>query len=150
MKEKRPLAERFKSDPISHLIALYAIFGSLLFFFIQTGKLFRPEAAEAEMLGSPLGRFDWGFVWADTFVPGPLLLVGGLCLLWGSHCFGQLLIFTGFAVNLYATIFLLIGFQALGKPLVGADLVFILVTAFLGLLGMIWLAMAIFRKRSVR
>ena len=61
MKEKTPFAERFKSEPIIHLVAVYAIFGGLLFALIQSSKLFRPEAAEAEMLVTPIGLFEWGF-----------------------------------------------------------------------------------------
>jgi len=150
MKTKRTFSERIKSDPMSYFIALYAIFGSLWFFIEQTSKLFRPQAAKAAMLDSALGQFDWGFVWADTFVPAPLLLVGGmLLLLWSSSRLGQLFAFAGFAINLYATIFLIIGLRALGHPIVGTNLFVLVLVALLGLLSMIWLAVTIARERPV-
>jgi hypothetical protein len=144
------LIERFKADPPLYLVVLFALVGGLLFLVIQTSKLFQPQAAEAEMLRLPLGRFDWGFVWADTLVPMPMLIGGALCVLWSRSRLGLLLIFGGCAINLYATIFLIVGFDAVGKPVVGADWVSLVVLALLGVLCMIYAGRMLVREYSVR
>ena len=143
MQEKKPFMERLKADPLTHLIALFAIVAGLLFFAMQTSKLFRPEAAEAEMRHLPFGLFDWGYVWSDTIVAGPALFLGGILLLWGgarSLRLGQILTFAGFALNLYAIIFFTIGLRAVGEPLAGSELWFNVIITILGLASMVYLA----------
>jgi hypothetical protein len=132
-----------KSRLAVYLIAALAILGGLAFFLVQTSRLFRPESAEIELATLPLGRFNWGFVWSDTLVAGPALLVGGILLLtrkpWIGRL-GQLLAFTGFAINLYALIFFWIGLAAIGQPMLGAELWSIVVLTLLSVLCMIYLA----------
>jgi energy-converting hydrogenase Eha subunit C len=75
------------------------------------------------MAASPIGRYEWGYVWSDTLVAGPALLIGGIAVLLRSQPvrrIGQLLAFAGFAINLYAMIGIWIGFRALGRPMQGA------------------------------
>lgn len=134
---------------VNTLIALYAVIGSILFFIIQTAKLFRYDAAEKEMLTQPMGLFDWGFVWADTMVSAPFLLAGGILLLVPArHCrrIGTLLTFSGFALNLYAMITLWIGLWKLGHPMTPGEFWFDFGLTLLGILGMIFLA---FKKDRV-
>jgi hypothetical protein len=137
-----------KSRLVVYLIAALAILGGLAFFLMQTSRLLRPESAEIELATLPLGRFNWGFVWSDTLVAGPALLVGGILLLarkpWIGRL-GQLLAFTGFAINLYAMIFLWIGLAAIGQPMRGAELWNIAVLTFLGVLCMIYLGIQLAR-----
>jgi hypothetical protein len=135
--------EKLRRTPATFLIALYAILGSLMFFGIQTSKLFRPEAAAAEMAKLPLGQFEWGFVWSDTLVAGPALLLGGILLLTRhrrAHRLGRLLVFAGFAINLYAMTFLWIGFWAIGQPIRGLEFWGNVVLTALAVLSMIYLA----------
>lgn len=146
---RKTLAERFKSDPISHLIAVLALLAGLMFILMQGGKLLGPEAASAEMAHLPIGPFDWGFAWADTFVPGPLLLIGGLCLLCGSHRLGHLLIFAGWTVNFYGMLVFFAGYRAIGQPQTGSALVEIVATAFVSLLCMAWSVVATVRDHRI-
>ena len=134
--------KRFLERPITYLTALYAILGGMAFFVIQTSKLLRPESAEIVMAASPLGRFDWGYVWSDTLVAGPALLIGGILLLARNRFvlrLGRLLVFAGFAINLYAMIGLWVGFSAIGQPMHGAVLWMNIILTFLGALCMIHL-----------
>jgi hypothetical protein len=129
--------DRFKSRPGTFLIALYAIFGGATFFLIQTSKLLRPVSAGIEMVGQPLGLFNWGYVWSDTLVAGPTLLIGGILLLSSNRYaqrLGRLLAFTGFMINLYAMICLWTGFWAIGQPMHGAELWTNVALTFLGIL----------------
>jgi len=48
-KERVAVMAGLRKQIVRYLIALYTIFGGIAFFAIQTGKLFRPEVAEAEM-----------------------------------------------------------------------------------------------------
>lgn len=128
---------------ITNAIASYAILGGMAFFFMQSEKLLRPESAESEMAALPLGSYNWGYVWSDTLVAGPALLLGGIFLLLRNGMMqrlGQLLAFTGFAINLYAMIGLWVGYWALGSPMQGAELWINIVLTFLGVLSMIYLA----------
>jgi hypothetical protein len=78
--------------------------------------------------------------WSDTLVAGPALLIGGLALLFRNtrvQRAGQLLSFTGFAINLYAMIEVMIGFWAIGRPLQGALLWGNIILTALGVLCMI-------------
>ncbi|MBI5474396.1 MAG: hypothetical protein HY961_18825 [Ignavibacteriae bacterium] len=138
---------------VTYLIATYAILGGMAFFFMQSEKLLRPESAESEMASLPLGRYNWGYVWSDTLVAGPALLVGGIFLLLRNsamHRLGQLLAFTGFAINLYAMIGLWVGYRALGSPMHGAELWMNIVLTFLGVLCMISLAVQLTRDKLER
>ena len=150
MHAQRSFVERLKAAPLLYVVALYAFMGGLMFLFIQTGKLLQPQAAEQEMLLSPLGRFDWGFVWADTLVPMLMLIGGALCVLWERYRLGLLLIFGGCAINLYATIFLIVGFNAVGKPMAGADFIILVVEALLGVGCMVYAANVLVNERAVR
>lgn len=128
---------------LNTLTALYAIGGSLAFFFIQTAKLFSPARAKAEMVSQPMGLFDWGFAWADTLVATPCLLIGGILLFIPPNSVrrvGDLLVFSGFAVNLYAMITLWIGMSEIGHPWSAGDLWMNVVLTVLGILGMVFIA----------
>ncbi|MBM3405424.1 MAG: hypothetical protein FJY10_11130 [Bacteroidetes bacterium] len=126
------------------LVGIYAILGALAFFIIQTGKFFFPEAAELEMKTLPYGRFDWGFVWSDSLIAGPMLLIGGIFLLLRNlslHRLGRLFAFTVFTINLYAMTFFWIGFAVVGEPVQGLMLWGNVVLTFLGILSMIHLVL---------
>ncbi|MBU1694170.1 MAG: hypothetical protein KJ726_11340 [Verrucomicrobia bacterium] len=128
---------------------VYAILVGILFFAMQTTKLWRPEAAEAEMAKMPFGRFDWGYVWADTLVPGPALLAGGILLLIrrrAARNLGRLLVFAGFALNLYAMIFFWVGLEVVGQPLAAGELWMNLAFTILGVLVMIHVALQAMRE----
>jgi drug/metabolite transporter (DMT)-like permease len=148
MNGKRSFTERFKTDPIKHLIAFLTLLCGLLFFALQSSKLFRPEAAEAEMQKLPFGRYDWGYVWSDTLVAGPLFILGGILLLGRRYRLGRLLSFAGFAINHYATIFLIIGFRTVGAPLSPADWFLLIFFGILGLLCMIYFAAQALREEA--
>ena len=143
MEDKGNMSQKIKHSPVSIMVVIFSIFTGLMFFILQTGKLFRPEEAEKEMLELPIGLYGWGYVWSDTLVAGPALVIGGLLLAWGNKALGHLLIFTGFAINLYAMIFLFIGFNILGAPIVGFDLYLNAVWTGLGILCMIYCAVSI-------
>jgi len=119
---------------------------------MQTSKLFRVETAELEMAEMPFGRFDWGFVWADTLVAGPLLVIGGIFYVfrnrWKSYI-GGLLIFSGFTVNLYAMIFFIIGLQAAGHPMAASEFIVNLIFTLLGIMCMISIAVDALRKDQI-
>ena len=153
MDTEKSFMKRFKAEPIRHLIGILSIILGLLFFLMQTRKLFMPGAAEAEMVELPFGRFDWGYVWADTLVSGPMLLFGGFLMIWGGKRFqrlGQMFAFTGFTLNVYAMIFFWIGFIAIGETLPGAiygailweDIIFVL----LCLVSTIYLAVRVVKE----
>ncbi len=132
-----------RSKVTTLLIACYAILGGSAFFVIQTSKLLRPNSADAEMATLPLGRFNWGYVWSDTLVAGPALLVGGILLIAKKSLhrrLGRLFAFTAFAINLYAMIGIWIGFSAIGRPMHGIELWSNIVLTLFGVLGMIHLA----------
>jgi hypothetical protein len=149
---KKGFIARLKADPLSFIVGLLAFLYGVLFFITQTSKLFSPESAEADMLKEPFGLFDWGFVWADTVFLGLMLLIGGILLLFLSgdraRRLGHLLAFAGFAMNLYATIFFVVGLQAAGEPMSGGELAVNTAFAFVGLLCMIWSAVVIAGKPS--
>jgi hypothetical protein len=124
------------------LVGLYAVAGSIAFLVIQTGKLFRYETADKEMISGPLGLLDWGFVWADTLLPMPFLLIGGIFLFTRSRILyrtGRFLVFSGFAINLYAMIVLWIGLWKIGHPMSAGLFWMNVVLTFFGALGMIFL-----------
>ena len=147
MEEKITFLKRFKSDPLTHLIGFWAIIYGVLLAIMQTTKFFRPDAAELEMLEMPIGLFDWGFVWSDTIIMVPLLLAGGVLILWRSrNHLGQLLAFSGFAINLYAIGTLAIGLQRAGDPLSAGELTINIFVALLGLLCMIRIAVLAWRR----
>jgi len=128
---------------LNALVGLYAIIGSIAFFLIQTGKLCRPESTEKEMLNSPMGMFDWGFIWADTVVAGPFLLIGGIFLFLRSQILqkiGNLLVFSGFAINLYAMITLWIGLWKIGQSMAPGQFWMDLILTVFGILGMVFIA----------
>ncbi len=133
-----------KKMTVRRIVSILAIFYGFLFLFTQTVKLFRPTTAEAEMAALPFGLFDWGFVWADTLVIVPMLLLGGLLLTGGLFRWGALFIFCGMGINLYATIFFIVGLYAVDYHLSIPELTFLLITAFLGVLCMVYLAFALF------
>lgn len=149
MADKKSFWKRFKSDPLTHLAGALSIFYGLAFVAAQTTRLFRPEAAEAAMAKTPYGLFDWGFVWADTVVIVPLFIAGGILLLWkSSNPLGPVFAFSAFSMNLYATIFFIIGLDAAGKPMSVGALALNSCLAFLGMLAMVWLCIALARPRS--
>jgi hypothetical protein len=114
------LRERLKTDLSTLLIGAFSTIMGLLFFGYQTRKLFDHEAAKHEMTELPFGEFDWGYVWSDTLIAGPILLIGGLLLLIGrlrGVRLGRLLVFAGLSINIYAMIFLWVGFAAVGEPI---------------------------------
>jgi len=131
-------------DKLSNsLIALYAILAGILFFLIQTVKIFSPDTTTADMANKPLGYFDWGFIWADTLVAGPALFFGGVFMILRNRSIrkiGGLLVFAGFAINLYAMIAIWIGFPLIGQPTPGNFMWTTVVLTFLGVLAMIWIA----------
>jgi hypothetical protein len=129
-----------------YTVAFYCIFGSVWVFSEQTAKLFRVEAAAAEMADSPAGRFEWGFVWSDTLVLGLFLLIGGLLLIGRrTRIPGHLIAFSAFAINLYATVFLSVGYWAGGRPLGPRQTVVLLVIASLGAICMVYSASVLLR-----
>jgi hypothetical protein len=147
--ERMTFAERFKADVVGHLVAFYAILGGVLFFVIQTRRLFVPTATETAMVDRPFGLLEWGFVWSDTVVPGPALLAGGILLLsrgLGAVRFGRMVVFAGFAINLYAMVFLWIGLAAVGEPMAGGELWFNIVATVLGVLCMLHVALRAIRE----
>lgn len=150
MEDKGNLSRKIRHTPVSIMVVIFSIFTGLMFFIMQTGKLFRPEDAEKEMLELPIGLYDWGYVWSDTLVAGPALVIGGLLLAWGNKALGHLLIFTGFAINLYAMIFLFIGFNILGAPITGFDLYLNAAWTLLGILVMIYCAVSIVKLCTER
>ncbi len=134
-----------------YLIAFYAILGGLTFFLVQTSKLFRPESAEIEMITSPIGRYDWGYVWSDTVIAGPALLIGGIALLLRNirvQRIGQLLVFTGFAINLYAMVCIWVGLWALGHPMKGSLLWINIILTALGVFCMTNLGIKLTRRNN--
>ncbi len=72
---------------------------------------------------------------------------GAVYLLWGSYRLGHMLVFAGWTINFYGMIVFFAGYQALGKPLVGPEIVEVAVTAFLSLLFMIWSDVVTVRER---
>lgn len=139
MKEDKSFLERLRSDPITHLIAVISLIMGLTFAGIQIGKLIQPEDAGLSMLKLPIGLLDWGFVWADTLLVMPFLIIGGLCLLGGSYRFGRIFTFAGWSLNLYGSIVFIIGFRALGTPLTGSELLSAAIGILLSLMSMVWL-----------
>ena len=133
------------------VVAVLSLLYGLAFFLLNTSKLFRPAAAEEEMAKLPYGLFDWGYVWSDTLVMGPLFAIGGILLMLRSGSrLGQLFAFTGFAVNLYATIFLYVGCTAVEFALGTGELLFLLLPGFIGLFAMVYLGKAIVNVRTAR
>ena len=128
---------------------VYAVLVGILFFLMQTTKLIRPDAAEAEMAELPFGLFDWGYVWSDTLVAGPALLAGGILLLsrnQAAHGLGRILVFAGFTVNLYAMIFFCIGLEAVGHPMSTAELWLNVAFTALGVITMIHIAVEVLKE----
>lgn len=151
MEERSSFLERLKKDPLMHLVGIISALYGVGFFIIQTGKMLRPEEANAEMARWPCGLYDWGYLWSDTLILGPILLIGGILLLWRSSSrLGQLFAFTGFAINLYATIFLYIGLKTVDFSMSDGEWAFLVVPALIGLLGMIYLARAIVQCHPAR
>jgi hypothetical protein len=128
------------------MIAIYAILGGIAFFLMQTSRLISPQSTNDEMQKAPLGRYEWGYLWSDTLVAGPALFIGGIALLFPNrkaYRMGQLLSFSGFAINLYAMIGIWIGFWAIGHPMRGALLWGNIGLTILGVLCMIYLGVNI-------
>ena len=143
MNVKESFVLRFRADPVTQLIGLYSSLLGLLFFLMQTKKLFASEVAEAEMADLPFGRFDWGYVWSDTLVAGPTLLIGGFLILMGGRRrlrLGRMLSFAGLTINVYAMVFLLIGFAAVGEPITGGILWLDAILVVICVLSAIYLA----------
>jgi hypothetical protein len=131
----------FKQRLADWATACYCLFGAVWVFAEQTAKLWRIEAAGAQMADSPAGRFEWGFVWSDTLVFGPFLLLGGLFLIARrTRRQGHLFAFSGFAINLYATIFLWVGYWAGGQPLGLQQVLILLPTSLLAAVCMVYSA----------
>ncbi|MBN2001689.1 hypothetical protein JW935_29380 [candidate division KSB1 bacterium] len=132
-----------KTLTIRRIVSILAIFYGFLFLFTQTGKLLQPLTAETEMAKLPFGLFDWGYVWADTLIIVPMLLIGGTLLPGKQFRLGALLIFGGMGINLYATVFFIVGLSAVDYFLGLPEKTFLLLTAFLGLVCMVYLAFAL-------
>ncbi|UCE17249.1 MAG: hypothetical protein JSV84_10130 [Gemmatimonadota bacterium] len=116
------------------VIAVLSVEYSLAFFLLEKSKLFRPAAAEEGMAKLPYGRFDWGYVWPDQLVLGPLFLIGGMVTVIRSNSrLGRLFAVTGFAMNLYATIFLYPGFLAVVYRSGTGESLFLLLPGLIGL-----------------
>jgi len=130
--------KRFKADPVTHLVSILALIVGILFIIMQGCKLLRPETAMNNLPDLPIGKFDLGFALADIIIPGPLLVTGALCLLYGKYLIGHLLIFAGWAINFYGMVVFFAGCQALGRPLAGGVLFEVIITAFLSLFCMTW------------
>jgi len=137
------LIRRIKSQWGSLIVAIYAMLIGCWFLLEQTLRLFLAERTEAEVAEMAIGRFDWGFIWADTFLPGPLLFIGGLILSSSENRIGHLFVFAGFAINLYAMIVFLVGLNMLGEPVPGGEMVGGVVATILGVFCMIHSAKAI-------
>lgn len=138
---------RLKERMADYTVAFYCVFGSVWVFAEQTAKLFRVETAAAEMADSPAGQFEWGFVWSDTLVLGAFLLIGGLLLLARqTRMRGHLIAFSGFAINLYATVFILVGYWAGGRPLSLRQTLLLVITALLGAVCMIYSASVLLHR----
>jgi hypothetical protein len=78
-------------------------------------------------------------------------ILGGILLLnsnRAAHRLGRLFAFAGFAINLYAMVFLWIGFWTIGRPMHGLELWFGVVLAFLGVLAMICLAVQTMKESA--
>jgi len=127
-----------RRTPASIVVGVLSLLTGALFIAAQTSKLFRAEAAAAEMAEMPIGLTDWGFVWADTVVMVPAFLIGAVCLFLGASRAGALLVFAGFAVNVYASLFFLIGFPAAGAPLPASEAGVLIVEIAISLLCMAW------------
>lgn len=137
-----------KTRPIAYAIAIFAILGGVAFFIIQSSKLLTPGSSEIEMATQPLGLYEWGYVWSDTLAAGPSLLSGGIFMLVRKRAIrriGQLLVFTGFAINLYAMIGLWVGLDAIGEPMLGTELWLNIFLTLLGCLSMVYLGVQIAR-----
>lgn len=139
MSNETTFKERLKSDPITHLIAIITLIIGFIFAGVQIGKLIQPGTAEISMLNLPIGLMDWGFVWADTIMVVPLLIIGALCLLGGYKNFGRIFTFAGWTLNLYGTLVFIIGFQALKNPLTGSELLSAIISILLALSFITWL-----------
>ncbi len=129
----------------------YAILMGVLFVFTQTIKLVSPDASEEEMAKLPFGVFDWGYVWSDTLVAAPTLLVGGVLFLSRNlvaHNLGRILAFAGFTINLYAIIFFIIGLEAIGHPLDNDELWLNLIFTTLGVIAMIHIVIEVLKEHK--
>jgi len=132
-----------------YAVALYCVVGSMWLFAVQSGKLFGIEEATAEMAESPAGQFEWGFVWSDTLVLGPFVFVGGILLLSRrTRLLGHLVAFSGFAINLYTTVCIVIGYWAGGKPWGVGQTLTVLATAVLGAICMVYSATVLLRRND--
>jgi hypothetical protein len=130
-----------------YAVACYCGFGSVWIFMEQTAKLFRIEAFAAKMADSPMGPFGWGFGWSDTLILGPFLLIGGRLLLSRrTRIPGHLIAFSGFAINLYASVFISVGYWAGGKPLGSWQTFILLFTASLGAVCMVYSASVLLHR----
>ncbi len=150
-REEEEATNKLKTSILRAMIGVYAILGGAAFFLIQTMKILKPSLAKTEISQFPLGRFDWGFIWSDTLVPGPLLLIGGILLLVRDRTarrLGQLFAFAGFAINLYAMIILWIGLAAVGQPMGGAMLWLNMILTGLGALCMVFLCTGAAREEQ--
>lgn len=148
MYKERNFIERFKSDPVTHLMAILALIVGILFIVMQSSKLLQPETDMTNISSQPIGRFDLGFAFADTLIPAPLLILGAIWLLLGKYRIGHLFVFAGWTINFYGMIVFFAGYQALGAPLAGQALVEVIATALLSLFCMIWSVVATLRERT--
>jgi len=148
MNKNRNFIEWFKSDPVTHLISILSLIVGILFIGKQGSKLMQSETVNAAISSHPIGRFDLGFAFADTFIPSPLLILGAVLLFLGRYRVGHLLIYSGWTINFYGMIVFFAGYQALGEPLAGQALVEVIATALLSLFCMFWSVVATLRERT--
>jgi len=143
------MSSQYESRVASILVGLYSIVIGSWFLIEQTIRLFLVEKTEAEFATLAIGRFDWGFIWADTFLPGPMLFIGGLLLIssWKSRT-GHMFVFTGFAINLYAMIVFLVELSMLGEPISAGDFAAALVATALGVVCMAYNLRSMIRSQA--
>lgn len=145
--EGESIGRRFRTDPVTHLVAILSLVIGILFGILQGGKLL--SSGSGNLITVPIGRFDLGFAVADILIPGTLLIIGAVCLLIGSYRPGHLLVFAGWTVNLYGVIVFLAGYAAMGNPLSGQGLVEAVVTIVLSLFCMVWSGKRLLGKQAL-
>jgi hypothetical protein len=141
------LRERFSEDPLTILSGLFAVIIGIFFAYVQLGMVLRPEHAMLLINNSPIGPAEWGFIWSDLIITVPLFILGGFFLVLGSYPLGRILTFSAWAINVYGTLFFIIAFQALGKPLLGYELVGGIIGILIGLIFMVYLAGSMFKDK---
>jgi hypothetical protein len=134
------LKSRFSEDPLTFITGLFSLIIGFLFLYEQLGKILSPEHALQDIALSPIGYSEWGFIWSDLIICVPLFIIGGLLLLLGRYSLGRIFTFSAWALSVYATMFFIISYQSLGKPLLGYEIVGGIIGILIGLIFMAYLA----------